>query len=103
MDTMNIDYNSLSPEQKKEFVKAEIERKRNQFRPQTQGLTDELKKKFLDLACRLSPENLACDGEIPQSEVRKRYAQCMREWKALEKLAGRKVSEMEAFDFYYNR
>lgn len=103
MDTLNVDYNSLTPEQKKEFVKAEIERKRNQFRPQSQGLTPELKKKFLDLACRLSPENLHEDGEITQAQANRKYHQIMKEWRELEKQAGRKVSENDAFGFYYNR
>jgi len=95
MDTMNIDYNSLSKEDKVLFVKAEIARqkaKRNQAR---NGLSSELVEKFNDLSCRLSPENLHCDGEISQAEAKRRYKQIMIEWKALEKIAGRKVTEEE--------
>ena len=61
------------------------------------GLTDELKRAFLNLACRLSPENLACDGEISGREVAKRRRAIQREWAALEKRAGRKVSEGEVW------
>lgn len=95
MDTLNVDYNSLSPEQKKVWVKAEIERQKAKRNQPVNGLSAELTKAFGDLSNRLSPENLACDGEIPQYMVRQRYAQIMREWKALEKQAGRKVTEEE--------
>jgi hypothetical protein len=60
---------------------------------------DKIMKKFLVLACRLSPENLTCDGEISRTEVRKRYAQIMREWKALEKTIGRRVTEDEVWNW----
>jgi hypothetical protein len=59
------------------------------------GLTDSIKKEFDNLACRLSPENLHCDGEISRTEAGRRKAQIMREWRALEARAGRKVSEDE--------
>jgi hypothetical protein len=58
-------------------------------------LSEELTKAFEILACRLSPENLACDGEIPQWQVKIRLREIQKEWKALEKKAGRRVSEME--------
>jgi len=61
----------------------------------------ENKKAFINLVCRLSPENLACDGEISEPEIDLRYAQCMREWRALEKQVGRKVSEEEAEKWAY--
>jgi len=60
-------------------------------------LSQELKDSFCQLACRLSPENLACDGEIPQSMVRARFKQIMAEWKALEVRAGRPVLEEELY------
>jgi hypothetical protein len=59
------------------------------------ALTPELTRKFENLSCRLSPENLCCDGEISRTEVKYRLAAIKREWKALEKIAGRKVSESE--------
>lgn len=60
-------------------------------------LTPEIKKQFDRLLCRLSPENLHCDGECSAREVRSRLAQIRREWHDLEKLAGRTVSEDEAW------
>jgi hypothetical protein len=61
------------------------------------GLTDDIKSKFGNLACRLSPENLHCDGEITRAEAGRRKTQIMREWQALEDRVGRKVSEDEAY------
>jgi hypothetical protein len=59
------------------------------------GLTPELKKDFEDLACRLSPENLSCDGELPPWQVKIKLREIQAEWKTLEKKAGRAVSESE--------
>lgn len=59
-------------------------------------MDSELKSKFVDLACRLSPENLSCDGECSRAETNRRLAQIRREWKQLEVQAGRRVSEDEA-------
>lgn len=61
------------------------------------GLTDDIKSKFGNLACRLSPENLHCDGEISRAEAGRRKAQIMREWRTLEAHAGRNVSEDETY------
>lgn len=61
------------------------------------GLTPAIKNEFIELATRLSPENLACDGEISRTETNKRYRQCLREWKALEVKAGVKVTESEVW------
>lgn len=63
--------------------------------PAIAPLSAELTKAFEDLACRLSPENLACDGEIPQWQVKIRLKEIQAEWKALEMKAGRSVSESE--------
>jgi hypothetical protein len=63
--------------------------------PTLAPLSEELTKAFEGLACRLSPENLACDGEIPQWEVKIRLKEIQAEWKELENKAGRRVSEME--------
>lgn len=60
------------------------------------GSEDQIWAMFDDLVCRLSPENLACDGEISASQINKRHAQIMREWKVLEKKLGRAVSQDEA-------
>jgi hypothetical protein len=49
-------------------------------------------QQFFGLANRLSPENLSCDGEISKAQVQVRYRQIMREWAALERRVGQKVS-----------
>jgi hypothetical protein len=97
MDTLNTDYNSLSPEQKKEWVKAEIERKRKQFRGEEpkNGLSAELTKAFSSLASQLSPENLYEDGEITQSQALGKKQMIMREWRELERKANRTVGRNE--------
>lgn len=95
MNTLRVDYNSLSPEQKREWVIAEMKRQREKRLKSVNGLTPELTEEFRDLACRLSPENLNCDGEISRTQAQVRYIQIMREWTALEKKAGRKVSKSE--------
>ena len=59
-------------------------------------LSKELKSAFVNLACRLSPENLCCDGECSKAETNRRFTQIRKEWKQLEVLAGRRVSEDEA-------
>ena len=60
-------------------------------------LDAETKKKFLILACSLSPENLNCDGEISSAAANRKYQKLMKQWKALEKKVGRKVSEEEVY------
>ncbi len=52
-----------------------------------------LLREFVDLATRLSPEWLTCDGECSAAEINRRYAKLMREWRALERQAGRAVTE----------
>jgi hypothetical protein len=65
-------------------------------------LDDEMYQKFLDLTNRLSPENLACDGEATQAEIEKEYASIMKSWRSLEVIAGRKVTEDEIWQRYYD-
>lgn len=62
-------------------------------------LPDEKKQGFLNLICRLSPENLCCDGEISRREVNQRYRQIMREWRILEVQVGMKVSHDEVEEY----
>ena len=52
---------------------------------------------FLSLSCRLSPENLHCDGLCSRAEVNRRYAVIMREWKAAEKQFGSTVTENDVW------
>ena len=63
------------------------------------GLTDEIKREFVTLAGRLSPENISWDGERSASAVRKARAEINRRWRELEAQAGRKVSESDAYGF----
>jgi hypothetical protein len=39
----------------------------------------ELLKDLLDVECELSPENLTCDGELPQAEVKRRARRLNKE------------------------
>jgi len=64
-------------------------------------LTDAQYEKFDILLSRLEPENISCDGEISQAQVRARYNRIMVEWKQLERQVGRKVSEDEASEWSY--
>jgi len=51
--------------------------------------------KFAALVCRLSPENLHCDGECTREEAQQRANQIYTEWEVLETQLGRTVSESE--------
>lgn len=60
---------------------------------QSKLLMDEkIRKGFEILANRLSPENISCDGELNQTQIREKVRGIKRQWKELEKQAGRKVS-----------
>ena len=63
-------------------------------------MKSEILKKFAILSSCLSPENLACDGECSRAEIRQRYKAIMKEWKALEKIVGRKVNEAETYHIF---
>jgi len=60
-------------------------------------LKGDILKKFAGLACRLSPENLCCDGEISRAEVNKRRRKIDREWINLEKEFGQMVGIREVW------
>jgi hypothetical protein len=49
--------------------------------------------------CALSPENLTCDGELSNKQVRVKRARLDRELRDLFKELGRPVSEEEAYGF----
>lgn len=49
-------------------------------------------RQFQHLVLQLSPENLSCDGELSRRQIQSRHAAIIREWKALEKQVGRRVS-----------
>jgi len=63
------------------------------------NIPNDIMKQFSILSSRLSPENLYCDGEISKTQAMKRYREIMREWRVLEKIVGRKVSEDEVINF----
>ncbi len=54
-------------------------------------LSDDMKTRFLELACKLSPEALSGDGEIPRHEVERRYQKLTKKWSELEARAQTKV------------
>lgn len=56
----------------------------------------ELLSTIRGIYCQLSPENLACDGELSRSAVRRREATLNRQLRACFKELGRRVSEGEA-------
>lgn len=60
------------------------------------AMSEGLRERFIGLACALSPENLSCDGEASRAEQTRRLGRIMREWRALEAEAGRKVKVSEA-------
>jgi hypothetical protein len=65
----------------------------------SEGLTPEIKEGFARLVGELSPENLSCDGECSDAEVRKRRSNIMRQWAELERRSGRTVTDDQAWDF----
>ena len=68
-----------------------------------EGLTDRVKNQFRSLSGRLSPENLACDGEISAAQVNVRKRQIQKEWAELELKAGVKVTMDDIFNWYWNK
>jgi hypothetical protein len=51
------------------------------------------------ISCDLSPENLHCDGEISRTQAMKKLRALNAEWKEVEKILGRKVSEDEVWAY----
>ena len=50
-------------------------------------------ERFADLAFRLEPESLTCDGELSRSQIEARRRAIMKEWFDLERNCGMTVSE----------
>ena len=96
-EEMMENYDKLTPDQKRQFVKNEIERKRKQFRGEVprNGLSAELTQAFSSLAMQLSPENLYEDGEISEAQARVKKQKIMQEWRELELKANRTVGKNE--------
>ena len=66
-------------------------------------LDEEVFDAFSSLACRLSPENLYCDGEATDACVMRELRAIKKEWKALEKRAGCKVTEDDIWQIENHR
>lgn len=60
-------------------------------------MTDAQRRQFQSLACALSPENLACDGELRGRALATKAKRLRGEWSKLEKAVGRRVSEDEVW------
>jgi len=52
----------------------------------------EVREGFEKLANEFSPENLCCDGELSNGQVRVKIRALNKQWKALQAVAGRAVS-----------
>jgi hypothetical protein len=59
--------------------------------------TIQIKARFVQLACDLSPENLHCDGEISRAAAERKRKEIMKEWRALETAFGGEVSEEDTY------
>lgn len=60
--------------------------------PETES---ELFDNLIVISSDLSPENLCCDGEISRTATNTKYRALKAEWREVENLLGRKVSEDE--------
>lgn len=60
----------------------------------------QIMEQIVEVYGSLSPENLSCDGELPQYAVRQKYATLTKELRNLCKELGREVSEEDAWAWY---
>lgn len=60
-------------------------------------MTATQRRQFQTLAAALSPENLACDGELRGRALVAKAKRLRGEWAKLEKAVGRRVSEDEVW------
>jgi len=58
---------------------------------------------FIRISNELSPENLMCDGERSAAAARRVAKALKARWAALEREAGRKVSEDEVWNAFVSR
>lgn len=71
------------------------------YSPDPKELTaPQMEKIFADLAGKLSPECLHCDGEISYEEAMAKKALIDAQWAELEKLYGCKVSEEDTYQWW---
>ena len=74
---------------KPQGLKAVVDEQNVGRRPVAQILAD-----FKDLECRLSPENLTCDGELSNSQVAQKYRELKRKRALLVEELGRQPTEL---------
>lgn len=60
---------------------------------------DQLMGELFSIEMQLSPENLTCDGELPASQVRRRYAQLSKQKAAVCKELGYEPTEEQVYDW----
>lgn len=60
-------------------------------------LTLDIKRSFANLVAQVSPENLTCDGELSDHEVKHRLKQIRLEWQKLEAQAGSAITETDVW------
>ena len=68
---------------------------RRPIAPSRRRSEDEILHDLRRVECNLSPENLTCDGELPQYQVRRRAAKLNRERRALVAELGREPTDAE--------
>jgi len=59
--------------------------------------------RFFELQAQLEPERLYMDGEATHAQVSVRKMYIRREWEMLEKVIGRKVSDSEIWNIYWQK
>lgn len=63
-------------------------------------MTIAIKRRFIEIANGLSPENLYCDGERSVSEARRIVAVLKKEWSKLEAEIGHPVNEQMIYEHF---
>ena len=63
-------------------------------------ISNALFDKFFNLLMRLEPENIWMDGDASKAEAKKRETAIVNQWRDLEHLVGRQVSQNEIWDRY---
>ena len=58
-------------------------------------LSADMLDRFANLSAQMSPENLTCDGELSRAAVNRRRRDLRRQWTALERQVGRRVTDDE--------
>ena len=66
-------------------------------------LPEETFHRFIELQGQLEPERLHMDGEATPAQVRSQENRVRKEWKALEESIGRKVSDSDIWNIYWQK